>query len=55
MTLMKRIRGMKNDEIVEKAIREWYLENNMPEPKWRQKKDPDWWDDYLREIDAEKE
>jgi hypothetical protein len=42
--------GIICNEKLEDAIREWYLENDMPEPNWRRNKDPKWWTDYLNEL-----
>lgn len=36
--LTRRKKGVEYNEIVRKTIREWYLENGLPEPPWRQKK-----------------
>ena len=36
--LMKRKRGLEASEVVREAISEWYRENGLPEPDWRQKK-----------------
>lgn len=50
-TLTKR---MKNIEIAEKidiALYEWYSERGLEVPNWKQKKDPDWWDEYLDSLD----
>lgn len=38
-----RKRVMETGEIISKAISDWYFESGIPEPKWRIKKDPDWW------------
>ena len=37
-TLTKRKRGLEANEIVRKAISDWYAEQGLPEPDWRQKK-----------------
>lgn len=37
-TLKMRTTGLKANETVRKAIKEYYLEKGEPEPDWRQKK-----------------
>ena len=50
-TLTKRMIGMKTDEIIRKAISDYYFEKGQPEPPWIQKKDPQWWIDYLDDLE----
>ena len=49
-TLNQRMIGIKNDEIVKKAISDYYFEKGEPEPIWYVNKNPQWWVDYLRDI-----
>ena len=51
LTLMKRKRNMEVAQIINEAIQEWYSEQGLPVPKWKMKKDPDWWTEYLRELE----
>jgi len=38
-------------EIIEQAIWEYYFEKGIPVPNWKMKKDPQWWIDYLNELE----
>lgn len=40
---------------IDEAINEYYLLQNRPVPKWRMKKDPQWWIDYLADIERSEE
>jgi len=45
---------MKNIEIsrkIDQSLWEWYSERGLEVPNWRYKKDPQWWTDYLKELD----
>jgi hypothetical protein len=53
-TLMKRKRLIEIAEIIDKAIWEWYFEHGKEVPNWKMQKDPQWWTDYLEELDNEK-
>lgn len=48
---MKRMRQTEISEIIDKALFEWYFERGMKVPDWKMQKDPDWWIDYLNELD----
>ena len=52
-TLMKRKRNMEVKQIIDDAILEYYSEKGLPVPNWRRNRDPQWWIDYLAEIDNE--
>ena len=41
---------MEIGQIIDEALEEYYSEKGLPVPKWRMKKDPDWWTEYLRDI-----
>ena len=49
-TLTKRKRSMEIAQIIDNALFEWYSERGLDVPKWRMKKDPDWWTEYLKEL-----
>ena len=49
-TLMKRKRSMEIAQTIDNALFEWYSERGLDVPKWRMKKDPDWWTEYLKEL-----
>ena len=48
--LMKRKRSMEIAQIIDEALEEHYSELGLPVPNWKQKKDPDWWVQYLQEL-----
>ena len=50
-TLMKRTRNMEVKQIIDEALFQYYFEKGMEVPNWRRNKDPQWWIDYLKEID----
>ena len=52
-TLMKRTRNMEVKQIIDDALFEYYSEKGMEVPNWKRNKDPQWWIDYLRELDDE--
>jgi hypothetical protein len=52
-TLMKRTRNMEVAQIIDDALYEWYSERGLEVPQWKMKKDPQWWIDYLAELDNE--
>lgn len=41
-------------EKVRKAISDWYFENGKEEPMWYVSKDPQWWIDYINDIENKK-
>ena len=45
--LQKRIRQLEMAEKIDEAINEYYSLHGLPVPDWKQKKDPQWWRDYL--------
>ena len=53
--LMKRKRSMEIAQTIDKAIEEYYSEKDQPVPNWKQKKDPQWWVDYLNELGIDKD
>lgn len=44
---------METSEKLKKAISDWYFEQGIPEPLWQSKKDPDWWIEYLNDLNKE--
>lgn len=42
-------------QTIDKAIEEYYSEKDQPVPNWKQKKDPQWWVDYLNELGIDKD
>ena len=45
--LMRRKRSMEIAQTIDKAINDYYVEQGKPIPKWKQKRNPDWWTEYL--------
>ncbi len=41
---------MEISEKIDQALYVWYSERGLEVPRWRQRKDPQWWIDYLREL-----
>ena len=52
-TLMKRKKNMEVAQIIDDALFEWYSERGLEVPRWKRNKDPQWWIDYLAELDNE--
>ena len=52
-TLMKRKRSMEIAQIIDKALEEHYSEQGLPVPNWKKRKDPQWWIDYLKELNID--
>lgn len=49
-TLTKRMRMIEVSNKINEAIWEWYSERGLDVPNWKMKKDPQWWIDYLEEL-----
>jgi hypothetical protein len=50
---MKRTKSMEVKQIIDETLFKYYFEKGMEVPQWRRDKDPQWWIDYLRELDNE--
>lgn len=50
-TLMKRAKRIEIAEKIDEAIWKWYFEHGKEVPNWKYEKDPQWWIDYLAELD----
>ena len=48
--LQKRIRQLEISEKIDAALEEYYSEKGLPVPQWKQRKDPQWWRDYLIDL-----
>ncbi len=48
---MKRMKTIEISEKIDDAINQWYFDHGMEVPKWKVQKDPQWWIDYLKELD----
>ena len=51
-TLMKRKRSMEIAQTIDKALEEYYSEKGLSVPEWK-KRDPQWWIDYLKELNID--
>ena len=40
-------------QIIDNALEEYYSEQGLPVPNWKQRKDPQWWIDYLKELNID--
>ena len=52
-TLMRKAKIIETKEIIEQALWQWYFERGLDVPNWKMQKDPQWWTDYLKELDNE--
>ena len=52
-TLMQRKRSMEIAQIIDEAINEYYSLHGKPVPNWKPQKDPQWWIDYLIELNID--
>ena len=50
-TLMVRMKRIEIAEVIDEAIWRWYFEHGKEVPNWKMQKDPQWWIDYLEELD----
>jgi hypothetical protein len=48
--LMRRMRQSEIADRIDKALFDWYFERGMEVPDWKVKKDPDWWIEYLDDL-----
>jgi hypothetical protein len=48
--LMRRMRQSEIADRIDKALFDWYFERGMKVPDWKVKKDPDWWIEYLDDL-----
>jgi len=53
-TLTQRMKMVEVAEIIDEAIWQWYFENGKEVPNWKYQRDPQWWTDYLEELDENK-
>lgn len=52
--LTARMRRIEIAEIIDREIWKWYFEHGKEVPNWKMQKDPQWWIDYLKELDGNK-
>ena len=53
-TLMQRKRSMEIAQIIDESLFRYYSDQGKSVPKWKTKKDPDWWINYLEELGIDK-
>ena len=53
LTLMKKKRNMEIAQIIDDALEEHYSELGLPVPNWKRQKNPQWWIDYLKDLDID--
>jgi hypothetical protein len=53
LMLMRRKRNMEIAQIIDDALEEHYSELGLPVPNWKRQKDPQWWIDYLKDLDID--
>ena len=46
---------MEVKQTIDDALFEYYSEKGMEVPRWRMQKDPQWWIDYLKELNTDQE
>ena len=51
--LTKRKRNLQIAQIIDEAIAEYYSLHGKPVPNWKTQKDPQWWIDYLEELNID--
>ena len=49
--LTKRMKRIEISEKIDIALWEWYSERGLEVPNWKMEKDPQWWIDYLKELE----
>ena len=52
--LTKRIRNIEVAEKIDQALWEWYSERGREVPNWK-KHQPEWWVNYLNELDEQEQ
>jgi len=52
-TLTRRMKNMEVAQIINDAILEWYSDQGQEVPRWNTQKDPQWWIDYLLDLENE--
>ena len=52
-TLTKRMKRIEISEKLDEAIWKWYFEHGKEVPNWKYEKDPQWWIDYINQLNEE--
>ena len=48
---MRKAKIIETKEIIEQVIWQWYFDRGLEVPNWKMQKDPQWWIDYLKDLD----
>ena len=40
-------------QTIDDVLEKYYSERGLPIPEWKLKKDPQWWIDYLKELNID--
>ena len=48
--LTKRKRNLQIAQTIDEVINEYYSLQGIPVPNWKTQKDPQWWIDYLKQL-----
>ena len=51
-TLTKRMKRIEISNTIDQALYEYYSEKGMEVPVWKRNKDPQWWLDYLNDLES---
>ena len=52
-TLTKRKRNMEIAQTIDEALYQYYSERGLEVPQWKMQRDPQWWTDYLQELNID--
>lgn len=52
-TLTTRMRQIEVSEKIDQAIWEWYFNHGKEVPNWKMQKNPQWWINYLEDLENE--
>lgn len=52
-TLTKRMKRIEISEKIDEAIWKWYFDHGKEVPNWKYEKDPQWWIDYINQLNEE--
>lgn len=52
-TLTRRMLMIEVAQKIDMALWEWYSERGLEVPNWKMDKDPEWWKDYLKELEED--
>jgi hypothetical protein len=44
---------METAQIIDSVLEEYYSSKGLPVPEWKLKRNPQWWIDYLQELNID--